>query len=127
MPEEGSEPARRLKRRYEAGEIDFLSPRLMVFEVANALRYHPEIKLSVSDLVVAVLSLKDMSITVDMSEEGWNKTFELSFRENVSAYDSAYLALAVQSGAVFVTADERLRNGLSDDLKKKVLPLSTFV
>lgn len=126
MPEEGSEWARRLKRSYEAGVIDLLSPRLMVFEVANALRYHPRIRLSVSDLVVAVLSLRDMSIAVDMREEGWYKTFELSLRESISAYDAAYLALAGQSDATFVTADERLRDGLSDELKKNVLPLSAF-
>lgn len=126
MPEEGSERARRLKRRYEAGEIDLLSPRLMVFEVANALRYHPKIRLTVSDLVVAVLSLKDMSITVDMGEDGWNETFELTVRENTSAYDAVYLALASQSDATFVTADEKLRNGLSDEIKKNVLLLSAF-
>ena len=126
MPEEGSERARRLKRSYEAGEIDLLSPRLMAFEVANALRYHPRIRMSVSDLVVAILSLRDMSIAVDMREEGWHETFELSLRENVSAYDAAYLALAGQSDAVFVTADEKLRGGLSEELKKNVLPLSAF-
>lgn len=126
MPEEGSERARRLKRSYEAGEIDLLSPRLMAFEVANALRYHPKIRMSVSDLVVAIISLRDMSIAVDMREEGWHETFELSLRENVSAYDAAYLALAGQSDAVFVTADEKLRDGLSEELKKNVLPLSAF-
>jgi predicted nucleic acid-binding protein len=126
VPEEGSERARRLKRSYEAGEIDLLSPRLMAFEVANALRYHTKIRMSVSDLVVAIISLMDMSIAVDMREEGWHETFELSLRENVSAYDAAYLALAGQSDAVFVTAGEKLRDGLSEELKKNVLPLSAF-
>jgi predicted nucleic acid-binding protein len=127
VPEEGSEPARRLKRGYEAGEIDVLSPGLIVFEVANALRYHPKIRLDASDLVVAIASLEGMSITVEMDEEGWARAFELSLQERISVYDAVYLALAGQSDAVFVTADKRLLDGLSDDLSKNVLPLSAFL
>lgn len=123
VPEEDSEPARRLKRDYEAGEIDVLSPGLIVFEVANALRYHPKIRLDASDLVVAIASLKGMSITVEMDEEGWARALELSLQERISVYDAVYLALAGQSDAMFVTADKKLRDGLSDDLKKNVLSL----
>ena len=127
VPEEGSGPARRLKRGYEEGEIDALSPGLMVFEVANALRYHPEIRLDASDLALAIASLEGMSITVEMGEGCWARAFELSLRERVSVYDAVYLALAIQSDAVFVTADKKLRDGLSDGLKKNVLPLLDFV
>ena len=127
VPEEDSEPARRLKRGYEAGEIDFLSPGLIVFEFANSLRYHPKIRLGASDLVVAIASLEGLSITVEMEEEGWARAFELSLQERITVYDAVYLALAGQSDAVFVTADKKLRDGLSDDLKKNVLPLPAFV
>lgn len=124
MPEEGSEPARKLKRDYEAGEIDILSPRLIVFEVANALRYHPKVRLDVSNLVVAVDSLEGMLITVEMDNGGWTRAFELSKCEEIAVYDAVYLALADQSDAMFVTTDARLRNRLSDDLKKSVLLLT---
>lgn len=126
MPEEGSEPARSLKRSYEVGEVELLSPRLMAFEVANALRYHPVIRLDASDLVLAVTTLEDLSMTVDLRPEGWATAFELSTGEDISVYDAVYLALAVESEALFVTADVKLWNGLSDEPRKYVLPLSSF-
>jgi len=126
VPEEGSEPARSLKRSYEVGEVELLSPRLMAFEVANALRYHPVIRLDASDLVLAVTTLGDLSMTVDLRPEGWATVFELSTGEDISVYDAVYLALAVESEALFVTADVKLWNGLSDEPRKHVLPLSAF-
>jgi len=126
VPEEGSEPARSLKRSYEVGEVELLSPRLMAFEVANALRYHPVIRLDASDLVLAVTTLGDLSMTVDLRPEGWATVFELSTGEDISVYDAVYLALAVESEALFVTADVKLWNGLSDESRKHVLPLSAF-
>ena len=119
-------PARELKRDYESGEIDILSPRLILFEVANALRYHPTIRLDISDMVVAIGSLGGMRITEEMDEEGWTRAFEISAREKISVYDAVYLAMAGQSDAMFVTADSRLRDGLSDDLKRGVLLLSAI-
>jgi predicted nucleic acid-binding protein len=126
LPEEGSEPARSLKRSYEVGEVELLSPRLMAFEVANALRYHPVIRLDASDLVLAVTTLGDLSMTVDLRPEGWATAFELSTGEDISVYDAVYLALAVESEALFVTADVKLMKGLSDEPRKYVLPLSSF-
>ena len=64
---------------------------------------------------------------MEMDEEGWARAFELSLQERISVYDAVYLALAGRSDAVFVTADKRLLDGLSDDLSKNVLPLSAFL
>lgn len=109
---------------YETGKTDILSPQLIIFEVANALRYHPTFKLSVSDLATAIDSLGDMEITIEMDGESWMKTFEISSREKISIYDAVYLALAEQSDAVFVTSDEKLLDGLSENLRRRALLLS---
>jgi predicted nucleic acid-binding protein len=41
-----------------------------------------------------------------------NSTFDIAVRSGRSAYDSLYVALAVQLGAVLVTADDHLVNAL---------------
>jgi len=126
VPEEDSEQAKQLKRDYENGETDITSPQLILFEVANALRYHPVVRLNEVDLVTAVESLKDLAIIVEMDRTNWVKTFELSRTEGISIYDAAYLSLAELNGAKFVTADRRFHDGLSAALKHRVLLLSTL-
>jgi predicted nucleic acid-binding protein len=97
---------------------------LILFEVANALRYHPVVKLSVEELVTATDALRDMGIIVEMSIEIWARTFEVSRTEGITTYDAAYLGLALLSDAVFVTADRKLVDGLSKNLKEHAVLLS---
>jgi len=124
VPEDGANSARRLKRSYEEGQADILSPPLILFEVANALRYHPVVKLSVEELVTATEALRDMAIIVETSREIWTKTFEISQTEGITTYDAAYLSLAVLSKAMFVTADRKLLDELSENLKQYAILLS---
>lgn len=126
VPEEYSEAARRLKRDYEEGKVEILSPSLILFEVANALRYHPGVRLNVEELASAAQALTDMAIVVEMIREIWAKAFELSHSEAITTYDAVYLGLALLSDARFVTADRKLRDGLSGSLKRHVLLLSTM-
>ena len=85
------------------------------------------IRLDASDLVLAVSTLGDLSMTVDLRPEGWAMAFELSTGEDISVYDAVYLALAVESEALFVTADVKLVHSLSDEPRKHMLPLSAFI
>jgi len=126
VPEEEADSARRLKRRFEQGQADILSPPLILFEVANALRCHPVVKLGVEELVTATEALKDMEIIVEMSRETWTKLFEISRTEGITTYDAAYLSLAVLSDAMFVSADQKLVSGLSKELKQYAILLSVI-
>ena len=83
-------------------------------------------KLSVEELVTATEALRDMGIIVEMSREMWTRTFEVSRTEGITTYDAAYLCLALLSDAVFVTADRKLVDGLSKDLKQHVIFLSVM-
>jgi predicted nucleic acid-binding protein len=126
VPEEDAESARRLRHEYEAGEADILSPHLLLFEVANALRYHPIVRFGSEELATAVGALRNMAILVDLDAECWNRTFQISHSEQISIYDAVYLALALQNDAWFVTADSKLHKGLAEDLQKHVLLISTL-
>jgi len=126
VPEKDFDSARQLKRSYEEGKVDIISPSLILFEVANALRYHTMVELSVEELAAAIVALKDMAIAVEMSREIWTETFTLSKSEAITTYDAAYLGLAVSNNARFVTADRELHDRLSDGLKQYVLLLSTM-
>jgi len=108
------------------GRIDILSSPLILFEVANALRYHPLVRLSIEELVTATEALRDMAIIVEMSKEMWTKTFEISRTEGITTYDATYLSLALSSDAMFVTADSKLLNGLSENLKQYTILLHTM-
>jgi predicted nucleic acid-binding protein len=51
----------------------------------------------------------------------FHRAFEIAMIHNQSIYDSMYVALAVQSQAPLVTADERLANSLAAHLPVKWL------
>jgi len=92
----------------------------------DGLTAHSYTKLSVEELTSATQALTDMAIIVEMIEEIWAKAFELSHSEAITTYDAAYLGLALLRDARLVTADRKLRDGLSGSLKRHVLLLSTM-
>ena len=118
VPERDSKSAMELKTDYEAGSTDVQSPQLLLYEVANALRYHPTIKLSLQELADAVEALDGMAITSELSAEDWMKAFELAQTEDISVYDATYLSLAMNNDAIFLTADRGLFNKLSPSIRQ---------
>lgn len=84
--------------------------------MANALRYHPDY--DVVETQEAIQTLFDMDIDiVAPTRELLNKTIDIAVADNVTCYDTLYLALAEDVGEDFVTADEKLLSRLSGSRK----------
>ena len=83
------------------------APHLVDVEIAQALRrYAREGKLAPTEAAEAIDDLHDLDLNRHAHEPLVDRIWQL--RENFSAYDAAYVALAEALDAVLLTCDSRL-------------------
>lgn len=125
IEEEDRDKALQVRRDYVKGKIDLASPTLIVYEVFNALRYHPGV--SPVDVARNVDSLLDMQIDLQLPSPETNRlAAELALKEDISGYDSHYIALAQTMQTKVITADSKLSDRLSGETKKSLRLLRDY-
>lgn len=107
--------------KYLSGEAFLQAPPLILYEVANALRYHRFITLDPNDVYKAVEALAKLGIITSLGSRGWREALKISFRHGLSLYDSVYVAMATTKGGVLVTSDKKLVAKLPPTLSKKAI------
>ena len=96
-----------LRRAYLEGSLTVAVPDVLVYEVANVLRYKGD--LSTEQIGQAVQSLFDIGIDiVPPSAELMRRAVALAYTHNETVYDAVFVALAETLEADFITADEQL-------------------
>jgi len=88
-----------------------VAPQHWRLEVANLARMAVRRgRLNDDALVPVFADLRDMIVEVDSQTDrcAWAETLELSRRHDLTAYDAAYLELALRSGLALATRDGRL-------------------
>jgi predicted nucleic acid-binding protein len=84
------------------------APDLLVLECANALwKKVRRRELDEDEALAAARALRSLPITLEPVSALAPEIVSLSLRLSHPAYDCAYLALAISSGDVLITADER--------------------
>jgi len=107
LPEVDTDAAIGLRSRHVRGDVRLVAPDLMVYEVANALRYHPHVG---SDrLAEHIGDLFALELGIDQtSETAMTAAIHTAFRLGMSVYDAIYISLAERLDTVVYTADETL-------------------
>ena len=111
LVEVDSDKAEALFRAWTAKRVGLLAPEILPAEVASALW-----KRVMRGLLPAAEALRlqrefnDLAIPLHPVGELVDAALHLALRFRHSVYDGLYLALARETGADFVTADERLFN-----------------
>ncbi|HEV2118689.1 MAG TPA: type II toxin-antitoxin system VapC family toxin [Candidatus Bathyarchaeia archaeon] len=107
VEETDSEKADLLKKAHETGRLQIAAPDLLVYEVSNALVYHP--RLTTEDLAQSIVRLLELDLDlIPPRAEFAVETAKIARKYAVSAYDASYIALADIVGTNCVTADEKL-------------------
>jgi len=105
--------ALRLRQAYLDGHVSIHVPSLLIYETANVLRYKAD--MDEAKVQQALQSLFDMGIEIEhVDPEAIGRTIEIAYSYNVTVYDAAFVALAWQLKANFITADGELTQKLRD-------------
>lgn len=105
--EEGSDRALAVRDGHVAGKRTLVAPDLLVYEIANALRFKPGFGPRVTAKAIEDLFNLQLDLTVP-SRELVSRASELAHSYGITAYDSAYLALGELMGSEVITADKYL-------------------
>jgi len=107
IPEEDSEKALEIMRRYSDGRIDLYAPDLIIYEVANVLRYRPDV--TVETLIGSIESLIKLQINlIPPSTEIMSEAAAKARALDLSIYDACYTVTADALATNLVTADMKL-------------------
>ena len=101
------EIALELRQAYLDGHMIIYVPDLLIYEIANVLRYKPDLtQLQVQE---AVSSFYDMDIRiVQISQEVIKQAIHLAYFQDITVYDAAFVAMADYLKIPFITSDEKL-------------------
>jgi len=105
IPEQHHEQARALRDDFLNGKHDLCAPALMPFEAVNALNYSGHY--DDERLREAATSLDNYGIEL-VSFGSVGPIAEITNTVGITAYDAAYVGLAVERDATAYTADENL-------------------
>jgi predicted nucleic acid-binding protein len=108
--------------RYTNGEVNFVVPDLFWAEIGNflwkSIRYA---RLTTANAQSALEELKSRHLEAVPCASLVDAALEIAVGYQRSAYDSFYVALAVQVKTELITADEKLANALAAHLPVKWL------
>jgi len=111
-----------LLRQYADGEIDFTAPDLFWPEFGNVLwKAVRQGRWSGTAATKALQQMREQQLTTVPAADLIEDALAIALASDRTVYDSLYVALAVQSGADLVTADERLANAVAARLPVKWL------
>jgi len=109
--EVGAEKALALRAAYLDGALGIAVPDLLLYELGNVLRYKPDF--DSNKVTAAVESVLAMGLSWHaVTQDRLVRAVEIAFTHDVTVYDAAFVALAENLQADFVTADEQLAHRL---------------
>jgi predicted nucleic acid-binding protein len=112
LKEEDTEKALKVRDAHIDGRLTLTAPDLIVYEVANALNYHP--KLTEVDLDASLKDLLELDLElIPPSREFSSQTVRTARRLEISVYDASYIALSDIIATNLVTADRKLHEKIS--------------
>jgi predicted nucleic acid-binding protein len=99
---------------------ELLAPDLLWAETANVIwKRHRRGDIAAEAAMTIARNAMALPVVIHPSADLVPDALDLAMQYNRTVYDCLYLALAVKSGAVFITADARLTNALADTPLRK--------
>lgn len=106
------ERALQLRNDFRERKIDLLCPELLIYEIANVLRYKEDLEEKV--ILKAIISIYEMEILMLVNQKIMENAVRLASKYGITVYDSIYLSFAQHLGWHLITADKKLFQKIKD-------------
>lgn len=107
--EENTATAIEIRDSYVKGNAGIACPDLIIYEIANALRYNKALK--EEDIKDSINSLLAIGINIIVPTKSvMESAISIAFEYNITIYDACFVALAKELNFIYITADEKLHN-----------------
>jgi len=100
------------RQAYYEDRLNIVAPDLIPYELANALRYSSNAGQEESTRAMESLYALGIEI-VPATAARIARALALAYQHDLTVYDAAFVALAEELGADFITADEKLLKKVS--------------
>jgi len=104
--------ALQLRNDFRERKIDLLCPELLIYEIANVLRYKEDLEERL--ILKAIISIYEMEILMLVNQKIMESAVRLALEYGITVYDSTYLSFAQQLGCHLITADKKLFQKIKD-------------
>ena len=114
LPEPIATEARVIRAAAQAGTLSLLAPDLIYAELGNIVwKRHTMQGLPADDARRIVDAVRTLPLATTSAADLLDDAYRLAVAHRRTVYDALYLALGLREGCSFVTADERLVNGVA--------------
>ena len=111
--EEDTSIAIKFRDGYTKGDVNIACPDLVLYEIANALRFNK--KLTEDDVKNSVNSIIDIGIDIIVpTKTVLESAISIAFEYNTTLYDAYFIALAKELGFIFVTSDDNFHKKIKE-------------
>ena len=107
IPENHTERALRVRDSHAAGDITLVAPDLLIYEVANTLRYRRDFQEEAVIVCASILCAFGIELEPPGPREISRAVAEAASRD-LSVYDGSYISIAKKHATKVVTADAKL-------------------
>ena len=122
LEEDDTQKALKIRDKYVRGEMDVEIPDLLIYELANVLRYK---NFSEDEIRDAINSITEMDfLIIAPSSTLIHRAAQISLNEEISIYDAVYIAMSDYFDTPVVTADKKLYDRTKSN--HKVILLSEY-
>ena len=106
------EKAFELREHFLRRKIDIYAPELLIYEIANVLRYKNVLHEKL--IHKAISTIYGMDIILPVNLQIIRTAVTLARKYSITVYDSIYLSFAQIAGCQLVTADKKLYQKIKD-------------
>ena len=114
VSEEKSQRAWQVQNDYLNGRCDLSVPELLLYEVANALKFTSPL-LTGEKIKEKIESLIKLKINIyPFDYDILQLSVDLALERDITVYDAYFLTLARETDSIFITSDEKLYDRIGD-------------
>ena len=114
VSEEKSQRAWQIQSDYLNGRYDLSVPELLLYEVANALKF-TSFLLPSEKIKEKIESLIKLKINIYPFDYGiLQLSVDVAIERDITIYDAYFLTLARETESIFITSDEKLYDRIGD-------------